>query len=84
MKNVRIAIAIAGTLFISSCAKDIVETADALDCAAKAKKFSENNNDLSCSELIAEINKFEKSCKAYISTESQEGLDLLKANCTDN
>jgi len=26
-------------LLLNACAKDIVETADALDCAAKAKKI---------------------------------------------
>jgi hypothetical protein len=84
MGKMKLVVVVTSLLLLTSCAKDIVETADALDCAAKAKKFSENNNDLSCSELIAEINKFEKSCKAYISAESQEGLNLLKANCTDN
>mgnify|MGYP000288903934 CR=1 FL=1 len=62
-------------------AKDALDTAD---CTATLIKISNNDDDLSCSELIKELEKLEKDCREFLNEETKANIALIKASCEDS
>jgi len=65
-----------------SVADDIRDTADALECAALIESLDEDND--TCAEVIADINRIESNCGEFLSESSMELIATIRANCTDN
>lgn len=76
-------VAITTLLIMTNCSK-VKETTDSLDCLNKLVKLSnDDSDDLSCSELSAELSKIESSCGEYLSDEDRANIALIKASCED-
>ncbi|WP_149274930.1 hypothetical protein [Pareuzebyella sediminis] len=73
-------------LTVSGCskAKETIDALDGLACIETASRLSNNDDDLSCSELVKELEKLERDCRAYLDDDTRADIALLKASCTDN
>ena len=70
-------------LVVTSCVKEVKETVDSLECATLLSKINDDDDD-SCADAIADIEKIERHCSEFLSDESKELIATLRANCTDN
>lgn len=71
---------------IFSCTKasDALDTLDSVGCLNTLVRLSNNDDDLTCAELSAELNKIEKSCKDFLDEETRAEIALIKALCEDD
>lgn len=71
---------------ILSCSKtkDTLDAFDSVGCINTLSKLSNNEDDLSCSELSSELNKLERDCGRYLNEDSRASIAAIKALCTDN
>lgn len=78
--------ALVATMVFTSCTPDTVrdsaETFNSLECLNKLLKLSENEDDLSCSELVSALQGLKKSCGDE-DGDIQEAIDVIIANCED-
>ncbi len=86
MKKIHFASVLFTMLLILSGCSHIEDTVDALDSVSCANSLSRlnDNDDLSCSETIKELEKIERDCSAYLNANSKANIALLKANCQDD
>lgn len=82
MRTIKTIVVISALFILNSCAKDVKDTIDSLECANLISRL-DNDND-TCADTIADINKIEKSCGEFLTEESREQIAFIKANCTDN
>lgn len=68
-------------LFLTNCTK-AKETLDSLNCLNKLVKLNNNDDDLSCTELISALKGLKNSC-GDDENEIQEVIDVLKSSCED-
>lgn len=80
MKKPIILASILCLLFLTECSKT-KEAFDDLNCLSKLAKFNNNDDDLSCAELISALNSLKNSCGDE--GEIQESIDALIASCED-
>lgn len=73
-------------MVFTSCTPDTVrdsaETFNSLECLNKLLKLSENEDDLSCSELVSALQGLKKSCGDE-DGDIQEAIDVIIASCED-
>lgn len=78
--------ALVATMVFTSCTPDTVrdsaETFNSLECLNKLLKLSENEDDLSCSELVSALQGLKKSCGDE-DGDIQEAIDVIIASCED-
>lgn len=85
MKKTVLLLFIALTCILScSKANDALDALDGVGCINTLTKLSDNEDDLSCSELTAELNKIERSCSEFLDDETRAYIVLIKASCTDD
>lgn len=74
-------------LFLIYSCSPLEEAKDALDaaeCTATLIRLSNNEDDLSCSELVQELEKLERNCREFLDEETEASIALVKQSCEDN
>ncbi|PXX31220.1 hypothetical protein [Arenibacter sp. ARW7G5Y1] len=86
MKKSMVFMALVATMVFTSCTPDTVrdsaEAFNSLECLNKLLKLSENEDDLSCSELVSALQGLKKSCGDE-DGDIQEAINVIIANCED-
>lgn len=83
MKKSILITAVLSLFIFTNCskAKEAVETLNSLECLRKVQEINDND-DLTCSETIAELEKLERNCGAF-DQETLESIALVKSVCED-
>ena len=81
-KPFTILIASVALLVSTNCTKT-KETVDNLGCLNKLIKLNNDSDDISCSELTAELTSIQNSCGHLFDDEDRATLALLKASCDE-
>lgn len=83
MKKLKLLSAVFILIIINVGCSKVKETKDSLDCLNKLVKFSDDSDDMTCSELTAALNSLENSCSAYFDEDDEATFALLKEACED-
>lgn len=70
---------------LTNCSKaeETFDTLNSASCITTLTRLSNNEDDLSCSELNKELDKIERDCGRFINASNRESIALLRATCED-
>lgn len=73
-------------LLLANCGvKDAIDDSiDAIECADLLSRINENQGNVPCSELRADINNILNTCEEFLSQENIDDLNFARDNCQDN
>lgn len=84
-KSMLVMVAITAILFTNctpSSTLDAVDEFNNLECLNKLLKLSQNEDDISCSELVKQLNSLKNSC-GDVDGDIQEAILLIQSSCED-
>ncbi|MFS4456359.1 hypothetical protein [Maribacter sp. 2304DJ31-5] len=85
MKKIILLLSLSLTSFLScSKANDTLDAFDSAGCISTLVRLSNNDDDLSCSELNRELDKLERDCSRFLDEDSRASIAVIKALCQDN
>ncbi|TYA74426.1 hypothetical protein [Seonamhaeicola marinus] len=83
MKKFLLSLSLVTLFLISGCsqAEALKDTLDATECLAKLTRLSNNDDDYTCKEQVAELKSLRKSCRSLDDDgQIQALIDLLEAS----
>lgn len=85
MKKTLLLASTALTLLLScSQAKDTITALESIGCIDTLTRLSNNEDELTCEELNAELDKLERDCREFLTDDSRADIALLRELCEDN
>lgn len=69
------------TLINCSPAEEIKDSLNSVECLERLLDLNEDSDNMSCSEVLEELDKIENSCSEFFNEDSRAQIALLREYC---